>query len=99
MPLGPSRSAGNLKEKISLLCDVPISGVISAIDAPSIYKIPLVLHQEGLDAELARHLRIDAEPDLTEWETLVERIDRATEPVDDRGRREVREHARRLPVA
>ena len=71
----------NLKEKISLLCDVPISGVISAIDAPSIYKIPLVLHKEGLDAELARHLRIDAEPDLTEWETLVDRIDRATEPV------------------
>ena len=71
----------NLKEKISLLCDVPISGVISAIDAPSIYKIPLVLHKEGLDAELARHLRIDAEPDLTEWETLVDKIDRATEPV------------------
>jgi CTP synthase len=71
----------NLKEKISLLCDVPISGVISAIDAPSIYKIPLVLHKEGLDAELATHLRIDAEPDLSEWETLVERIDRATEPV------------------
>jgi CTP synthase len=71
----------NLKEKISLLCDVPISGVISAIDAASIYKVPLVLHKEGLDSEIARHLRIDAEPDLTEWETLVERIDRATEPV------------------
>ena len=71
----------NLKEKISLLCDVPISGVISAIDAASIYKVPLVLHKEGLDEEIARHLRIDVEPDLTEWETLVERIDRATEPV------------------
>ena len=71
----------NLKEKISLLCDVPISGVISAVDAASIYKVPLVLHKEGLDEEIARHLRIDAEPDLTEWETLVERIDRATEPV------------------
>ncbi len=71
----------NLKEKISLLCDVPMSGVISAVDAASIYKVPLVLHHEGLDAELARHLRIDAEPDLSEWETLVERIDRATEPV------------------
>ena len=33
----------NLKEKISLLCDVPISGVISAVDAASIYKVPLVL--------------------------------------------------------
>ncbi len=71
----------NLKEKISLLCDVPISGVISAVDAASIYKVPLVLHKEGLDVEIARHLQIDAEPDLAEWETLVERIDRATEPV------------------
>ena len=71
----------NLKEKISLLCDVPISGVISAVDAASIYKVPLVLHKEGLDVEIARHLQIDTEPDLAEWETLVERIDRATEPV------------------
>ena len=71
----------NLKEKISLLCDVPISGVISAVDAASIYKVPLVLHREGLDAEIARHLRMETEPDLSEWETLVERIDRATEPV------------------
>ena len=46
----------NLKEKISLLCDVPISGVICAPDATSIYEVPLALHQEGLDAELARHL-------------------------------------------
>jgi CTP synthase len=71
----------NLKEKISLLCDVPISGVISAVDAASIYKVPLVLRREGLDDELARHLRLDAEPDLSEWEALVERIDAATDPV------------------
>jgi CTP synthase len=71
----------NLKEKISLLCDVPISGVISAPDAPSIYEVPLVLHKEGLDTELARHLRIDAEPDLSEWDSLVGRLHAATEPV------------------
>ena len=71
----------NLKEKISLLCDVPISGVISAPDASSIYEVPLVLHREGLDVELARHLGIDAEPDLSEWVDLVERIHAATEPV------------------
>src|SRR5881396_454203 len=62
----------NLKEKISLLCDVPISGVISAVDASSIYEIPLILHKEGLDRELATHLGIDAAPDLSEWEALVE---------------------------
>jgi CTP synthase len=71
----------NLKEKISLLCDVPISGVISAVDSPSIYRVPLVLHREGLDRYLAEHLRIDGEPDLSEWNALVRRIDDATDPV------------------
>jgi CTP synthase len=72
----------NLKEKISLLCDVPISGVISAPDARSIYEVPLTLHREGLDAELARHLGIDGrEPDLSEWEALVGKVQAATRPV------------------
>jgi CTP synthase len=71
----------HLKEKISLLCDVPISGVVSAPDTDSIYRVPLVLHREGLDRELALHLRIDAEPDLGEWRSLVDRIDAATDPV------------------
>jgi CTP synthase len=72
----------NLKEKVSLLCDVPIAGVISAPDAPSIYEVPLVLHREGLDALLGDHLRIDELPDLSEWERLVERVHAATDPVD-----------------
>jgi CTP synthase len=71
----------HLKEKISLLCDVPISGVISAMDAASIYEVPLVLHEEGLDGELASHLGIAGEPDLSEWEGLVDRIHAATDPV------------------
>ena len=71
----------HLKEKISLLCDVPMSGVVSAPDAPSIYKVPLVLQREGLDEVLAEHLRIDTTPDLSEWNDLVQRIDAATDPV------------------
>jgi CTP synthase len=71
----------HLKEKISLLCDVPISGVVSAPDTDSIYRVPLVLHKEGLDREVANHLRIEAEPDLSEWRTLVERIDAARDVV------------------
>jgi CTP synthase len=71
----------HLKEKISLLCDVPISGVVSAPDTASIYEVPLVLQREGLDELLARHLGIDAEPDLGEWEGLVRRIHAATDPV------------------
>jgi CTP synthase len=71
----------HLKEKISLLCDVPISGVVSAPDTDSIYRVPLVLHREGLDRELANHLRIETEPELSEWRSLVERIDAASDPV------------------
>jgi CTP synthase len=65
-----------LKQKISLLSDVDVEGVISAPDAGSIYEIPLVLHEEGLDDYLVRHLRMEstAPPDLQEWRALVERI-------------------------
>ncbi len=38
-----------LKRKISLLCDVPIEAVVSCVDAPNLYEIPLALHEEGLD--------------------------------------------------
>jgi CTP synthase len=74
-----------MKEKISLLCDVPLEAVISAVDADSIYEVPLVLHAEGLDDFLIRHLRLDgpgaSQPDLAEWRGLVDRIEAATEPV------------------
>jgi CTP synthase len=71
----------NLKEKVSLQCDVPMAGVISAVDAESIYEVPLTMHAEGLDTYLTHHLRIDREPDLSEWEALVERIHEAKDPV------------------
>ena len=72
-----------LKEKISLLCDVDMDAVVSAVDADSIYEVPLVLHDEGLDTYLARHLRLeDAEADLSEWRALVDRIRTATDTVN-----------------
>ncbi|MGH7425210.1 MAG: CTP synthase, partial [Candidatus Methylomirabilales bacterium] len=62
-----------LKRKISLLCDVEMAGIVSAVDSPNIYRIPLVLRAEGLDGFILDHLRIDAPPpDLSEWEALVE---------------------------
>jgi CTP synthase len=41
--------SADLKRKISNLCDVPVSAVVNAADARSLYEIPLVLHEEGLD--------------------------------------------------
>jgi CTP synthase len=67
-----------LKRKISLLCDVPSQAVISAVDAPSIYEIPLAMHEEGLDRVVMETLRIpqeNHEVDLSTWEQLVERVE------------------------
>ena len=45
-----------VKRKISLMCDVDDEAVVAAVDAPSIYDIPKVLHREGLDAYVVRRL-------------------------------------------
>jgi CTP synthase len=74
----------NLKRKISLLCDVSIDAVVSAVDAESIYEIPLVLHQEGLDDIVCGILRIDGPEhklDLSVWEGVVERVAAAQDTV------------------
>src|SRR5258706_4763303 len=71
-----------LKEKISQLCDVPEAAIVSCVDAPSLYEIPLVLHDEGLDGYIYSTLHLgDREPDLTAWRTLVAKVEAATEPV------------------
>ncbi len=71
-----------LKRKISNLCDVPVEAVASAIDAPSLYEIPLALHEEGLDDYVCRLLRLETPlPDLRAWNALVDRVENATAPV------------------
>ncbi|HEY5245240.1 MAG TPA: CTP synthase [Acidimicrobiales bacterium] len=73
-----------LKRKISLNCDVPIEAVTSAIDASSIYEIPLTLHEEGLDQVVCRTLGLDPDDhpvDLADWERLVHRVETSNRPV------------------
>ncbi|MCL4433408.1 MAG: CTP synthase [Actinobacteria bacterium] len=65
--------SSSLKRKISLLCDVPIEAVISAVDAPSIYLIPLVLNDEGLDRVVMETLHIDEDShpvNLSRWKRV-----------------------------
>jgi CTP synthase len=74
----------SLKRKISLLCDVPFDAVISAVDAPSIYEIPLALRDEGLDRVVCRTLAIDDEVhpvDLSVWEKVAAQVAAADRPV------------------
>jgi CTP synthase len=64
-----------LKNKISLMCDVDVEAVVSAVDAPSIYDIPKVLHSEGLDAYVVRRLGLPfRDVDWTEWDDLLHRV-------------------------
>jgi CTP synthase len=71
-----------LKEKISQLCDVPEEGIVSAVDAESLYEIPLVLHDEGLDDYVCQVLHLDEHaPDLDEWRNLMRRVVAADQEV------------------
>lgn len=64
-----------LKNKLSEFCDVPLECVISAIDANSIYEVPLMLEREGLANQALDILQMDRRlPDLTQWQTLVQRL-------------------------
>ncbi len=58
----------NLKSKISHFCNVREDCVVNAYDANSIYEVPLVLHDEGLDQRIVEHLNIwTGTPNLKDW--------------------------------
>ncbi|MBX3564799.1 MAG: CTP synthase [Sphingomonas sp.] len=64
------------RAKIALFCNVPASAVIPALDADTIYGVPLQYHREGLDTEVLRAFGIEPEgaPDLGRWEEIVDRV-------------------------
>ena len=60
------------KKKIALMCDVDERAVVNAVDVPSIYDIPNMLHDQGLDDYIVDQLGLDAaEPDRESWDTLL----------------------------
>ncbi len=62
------------RSKIAQFCNVRKEAVIPALDAPSIYSVPLQYHAEGLDAEVLRHFGLTSPaPDLSRWHDIVER--------------------------
>ncbi|MBA4274759.1 MAG: CTP synthetase [Alphaproteobacteria bacterium] len=67
----------NEKKKIAQFCNVKEECVISALDATSIYKVPLNLHNEGLDTQVLKHFGVKSkkEPSLSQWETVVRRFE------------------------
>lgn len=65
----------SIKQKISMMCDVDADAVVAAVDAPSIYDIPKVLHTEGLDAYVVRRLDLPfRDVNWDQWDKLLERV-------------------------
>lgn len=64
-----------MKEKIALFCNVRAEEVIEAVDAETLYKIPLMLRKQKMDDLVFDHLRIEAqEADLSKLEAFVELV-------------------------
>ncbi|MEY4347194.1 MAG: hypothetical protein RJA68_697 [Actinomycetota bacterium] len=64
-----------VKKKISLMCDVDLEAVVAAMDAPSIYDIPKVLHSEGLDAYVVKRLDLGGHEVMWgEWDALLQKV-------------------------
>jgi len=60
------------KRKIALMCDVDEQAVVNAIDVPSIYDIPTMLHDQGLDAYIINHFGLEADNvDWSGWRDLL----------------------------
>ncbi len=65
----------SIKKKIALMCDVDIRAVVNAADAPSIYAIPTVLDEEGLDSYIINALSLKVgEIDWTRWSTVLSAV-------------------------
>ena len=65
-----------LKDKISLFCNVDENCVINAYDVGTVYELPLILHQEGLDQRIVERLNIwTGAPNLSPWQKILEAIE------------------------
>ncbi len=75
--------SNDMKEKLALLCDIDRDAIIQCLDASTIYAVPLILQEEGLDDIVLRRLGIEAPvADMTEWKSMVEKIKSPTREIE-----------------
>jgi CTP synthase len=75
--------ADNLRDKISLFCDVDKEAVIPLVTVATVYEVPLVLEQEGMGNLIAEKLALTAKSeDLSEWRNMVTRLKEPHQPVN-----------------
>ncbi|MEO7007328.1 MAG: CTP synthase, partial [Terrimesophilobacter sp.] len=65
----------SMTKKVALMCDVDREAVVNAVDVPSIYDIPTMLHDQGLDGYIIEHFGLDVEEvDWTGWRELLDAV-------------------------
>lgn len=72
----------DLRRKIALFCNVQENAVISALDVPTIYEVPLAFHEQGLDDLIVKNLHLEenySHADLKDWRKLVSTIKEPSE--------------------
>ena len=77
------RVTDEVRRKIALFCNVAPDAVVESIDVPSIYQVPVRMHQQGLDTTVLRLTGTSAEvePDMRAWMHFLEKMDAAQQKV------------------
>lgn len=73
----------DIRKKLALFCNVHINSVIEALDAETIYDVPLLMRKEKLDERVLAKLKIShkAEPNLTQWKDFLGKLKNPTDEV------------------
>ena len=73
-----------IRKKLALFCNVHINSVIEAIDADTIYDVPMLMRKEKLDERVMAKLKVNSknEPDLEHWKTFLGRLKNPIEEVN-----------------
>jgi CTP synthase len=65
----------DMKRKLALFCDIDTNAVIEARDVDTLYEVPMMLREQGMDDIVVNHLKLTTNPpEMTEWENLVHRV-------------------------
>src|SRR5690606_19339712 len=73
-----------IRKKLALFCNVHLNSVIEAIDADSIYDVPLLMKKEKLDERVLAKLKVSTktDPNLDQWKDFLGRLKNPTEEVN-----------------
>ena len=74
----------NLRRKVALFCNVDANAVMESIDVPTIYEVPLKMHEQHLDEVVLDKLNLtaDKEPDMAAWSAFVEKVKHPSKKIE-----------------